>query len=94
MFLDDYMETDLSYQKVMEATDGLDPAVYPLVGTAQGRWIHMRGSLQAAGELADAEQAGLCQCWPAKNCSASSVFITEADYDHTTRTLFKRIRYY
>jgi len=61
---DDHMQAALSYQKVMEATDGLDPAVYPLVGTALGRWIHMRGSLQVAGDLEDAEQAGLCQCWP------------------------------
>lgn len=61
---DDHMQAALSYQSVMEATDGLDPEVYPLVGTALGRWIYMRGSLREAGGLEAAEQAGLCQCWP------------------------------
>lgn len=61
---ENHMQAALSYQSVMEATDGLDPELYPLVGTALGRWIHMRGSLRIAGDLEDAEQAGLCQCWP------------------------------
>lgn len=58
------MDAAMSYQTVMEMTDGLDPAEYSVVGTALGRWIHMRNALVSEGKLDEAEQAGLCKCWP------------------------------
>lgn len=61
---DDHMAAALSYQAVMEATDGLDPEVYPLVGTTLGRWIYMRSALRAQGKLEEAEMQGVCKCWP------------------------------
>ncbi|WP_298917521.1 energy transducer TonB [uncultured Algimonas sp.] len=61
---EDHMSAALRYQTVMEKTDGFDPGTYPVVGTALGRWIHMRGALRDAGRLEEAEEKGLCQCWP------------------------------
>ena len=60
----DYLGAALKYQDVMSAVDGVEYGKYPLVDTALGRWIHMRSALQIEGKLEEAEQAGLCQCWP------------------------------
>ncbi|GLQ20245.1 energy transducer TonB [Algimonas porphyrae] len=68
-----YMDAALSYQEVMEATDGLDPEKYPLVGAALGRWIYMRSALYDQGDLDEAEQNGLCQCWPYDKARNESV---------------------
>ena len=61
---DDMLGAALEYQSIMETVDGVEYGKYPLVDTALGRWIHMRGALRAEGKLEEAEQAGLCQCWP------------------------------
>ena len=58
------MGAALRYQEVMEMTDGLDPSELSVVGTALGRWIFMRDALSTQDRLEDAEQKGLCQCWP------------------------------
>jgi len=58
------MEAALSYQKVMEALDGISPEEHPLAAKALGRWTQMRSVLTAEGKLEEAEQKGLCQCWP------------------------------
>lgn len=58
------MEAALSYQKVMEALDGIHPDEHPLAAKALGRWSHMRMVLNNEGLLEEAEEKGLCQCWP------------------------------
>ena len=58
------MEAALSYQQVMETLDGIDPKDHPLAAQALGRWSQMRSVLSAQGKLEEAEQNGLCQCWP------------------------------
>lgn len=58
------MEAALSYQEVMETLDGIDPKEHPLAAQALGRWSQMRSVLSAEGKLEEAEQKGLCQCWP------------------------------
>ena len=58
------VEAALSYQKVMEALDGIQPDEHPLAAQALGRWSHMRAVLNSEGLLEEAEEKGLCQCWP------------------------------
>lgn len=58
------MDAALEYQKVMETIDGKLPQDHPLSAQALGRWSHMRSRLSAEGLLEEAEQKGLCQCWP------------------------------
>lgn len=54
----------LSYQKVMEALDGVQPDEHPLAAKALGRWAHMRSVIKEQGKLDEAEAQGLCRCWP------------------------------
>ena len=61
---ENYLDAALKYQDVMNAVDGIEFGKYPLVDTALGRWIHMRSAIRVEGKLEEAEQAGLCQCWP------------------------------
>ena len=58
------MEAALSYQKVMETLDGISPDEHPLAARALGRWSHMRAVLEREGKLEEAENKGLCKCWP------------------------------
>jgi len=58
------MEAALSYQKVMEALDGIQADDHPLAAKALGRWTQMRGVLVSEGRLEEAESKGLCKCWP------------------------------
>lgn len=58
------MEAALSYQKVMETLDGIQPDEHPLAAKALGRWSHMRAVLSGEGKLEEAENKGLCKCWP------------------------------
>jgi len=58
------VEAALSYQKVMEALDGISPDEHPLAAKALGRWSHMRAVLGSEGKLEEAENKGLCKCWP------------------------------
>lgn len=58
------MDAALSYQKVMESLDGIQPDEHPLAAKALGRWSHMRAVLGSEGKLEEAEQKGLCKCWP------------------------------
>ncbi|MEP3892024.1 MAG: hypothetical protein ABJN69_16325 [Hellea sp.] len=58
------LEAALSYQKVMESLDGIGPEEHPLAAKALGRWSHMRMVLRNEGKLEEAENKGLCQCWP------------------------------
>ena len=58
------MEAALDYQKVMESIDGKLDRDHPLAAQALGRWSHMRSRLHSEGTLEEAEQKGLCKCWP------------------------------
>lgn len=58
------VEAALSYQKVMESLDGIGPDEHPLAAKALGRWSHMRAVLRRQGKLEEAEEKGLCRCWP------------------------------
>ncbi|MDB2438212.1 hypothetical protein N9W89_05810 [Hellea sp.] len=58
------MEAAFSYQKVMESLDGIGPDEHPLAAKALGRWSHMRAVLKSEGKLEEAENKGLCKCWP------------------------------
>lgn len=61
---DKSMEAALSYQKVMETLDGIHPSEHPLAAKALGRWSHMRAVLSSEGRIEEAENKGLCKCWP------------------------------
>ena len=61
---DKSMDAALDYQTVMESIDGKLARDHPLAAQALGRWSHMRSRLHAEGKLEEAEQKGLCQCWP------------------------------
>ena len=61
---DKSMEAAFSYQKVMESLDGIGPDEHPLAAKALGRWSHMRAVLKSEGKLEEAENKGLCKCWP------------------------------
>lgn len=61
---DNTMDAALDYQTVMESIDGKLARDHPLAAQALGRWSHMRSRLYGEGKLEEAEQKGLCQCWP------------------------------
>lgn len=54
----------LEYQDVMENVEGILPRDHPFMMKALGRWSSMRERLSRDGRLDEAEEKGLCQCWP------------------------------
>ena len=54
----------LEYQHVMQNLEGEIPSDHPFVETAFKSWLTTRSGLEEAGRLDEAEQAGLCECWP------------------------------
>lgn len=62
--LEESMEAALEYQKVMETIDGKLDRDHPLSAQVLGRWAYMRNKLNDEGLLDEAEEKGLCQCWP------------------------------
>ena len=58
------VEAALHYQTVMEALDGINPKEHKIAALALGRWSHMRSRLRTEGKLQEAEEKGLCKCWP------------------------------
>ena len=64
---DDKISAALQYQEVMQNLEGdLDPD-HPFVAKAFKGWMLTRSELEDAGRLAEAEEAGLCECWPYEN---------------------------
>jgi len=57
----------LEYQTVMQNLEDVLPAEHPFVKTAFRQWMLTRSELEDAGRLEEAEQAGLCECWPFEN---------------------------
>ena len=48
----------------MQNLEGKLPADHVLVKTAFSEWVATRANLEEDGKLEEAEQAGLCKCWP------------------------------
>jgi len=61
---DDILDAALEYQQVMETIDGVLPRNHPFMMRALGRWSSMRERLSRNGLLDEAEEKGLCKCWP------------------------------
>jgi len=59
-----HINAALEYQEVMQNLEGKLPADHHFVKTAFTQWVIVRSELEEAGRLADAQDAGLCQCWP------------------------------
>ncbi len=60
----DLLPAALDYQEVMQNIENKLPRDHPLLMRSLGRWMSMRDRLSRAGEIEEAEQAGLCECWP------------------------------
>jgi len=61
---DEILDAALEYQQVMETIDGVLPRNHPFMMRALGRWSSMRERLSRNGQLDEAEEKGLCKCWP------------------------------
>lgn len=64
---DNPIKAALEYQTVMQNLEGAIPAEHPFVKNAFTQWMLTRSELEDAGRLEEAEQAGLCECWPYEN---------------------------
>ncbi|WP_083898928.1 energy transducer TonB [Robiginitomaculum antarcticum] len=58
------IDAALQYQKVMQNVEGAVPADHPYVKRAFGDWMSLRFEFEEDGTLEEAEQAGVCECWP------------------------------
>lgn len=54
----------LVYQDVMQNLEGNLKADHPFVNHAFSKWMWIRNDIERAGDLEEAEAAGLCECWP------------------------------
>jgi len=63
----------MDYQKVMENTEQALQQDHPLVSKALGRWMLMRSRIRREGLTAEAESAGMCECWPYDKARNESV---------------------
>ena len=54
----------LEYQDVMQNLEGKLSADHEFVNTAFTEWVKTRSELEEEGRLEEAENKGLCQCWP------------------------------
>lgn len=61
------LDAALAYQEVMQNVEGVLPADHPYVSKAFSNWMSLRFEFEQDGTLEDAEQAGLCECWPYEN---------------------------
>ncbi len=61
------LDAALAYQEVMQNVEGILPADHPYVSKAFSNWMALRFEFEQDGTLEDAEQAGLCECWPYEN---------------------------
>ena len=57
----------LEFQHVMQNVEGRLPADHSYVKSALESWMFMRSKIVDDGRLEEAEQAGLCECWPFEN---------------------------
>jgi len=58
------IQAALEYQDVMQNLEGKLPADHVFVNKAFTEWLITRSGLEEEGRLEEAEQAGLCKCWP------------------------------
>lgn len=65
--MDRDLEAALQYQEVMQNVEGELPSDHSYVNKAFASWMHLRYMFEESGLLEQAEQAGLCECWPYEN---------------------------
>lgn len=63
----------LEYQHVMQNLEGSLDAEHPFIKRAFQKWMKSRSELEDKGLLREAEQAGLCECWPYENYKDKAV---------------------
>jgi len=61
---EDLIPALMNYQIVMENTEQALPENHPFVSKALGRWMLMRSRIKRKGLTKEAEEAGMCECWP------------------------------
>ncbi|WP_371395488.1 energy transducer TonB [Fretibacter rubidus] len=61
---DNPIDAALEYQVVMQNLEDVVTKDHPIVKTAFGKWLIMMSHINEDGKLAEAEQAGVCKCWP------------------------------
>lgn len=66
----------LEYQHVMQNLEGKIPADHAFVKRAFQNWMLIRSDIEDEGRLDEAEQAGLCECWPYENYKNKAVALT------------------
>ena len=64
---DEKIKAALDYQDVMQNLEGHLEADHPLINQAFTSWMLTRNELEDENMLAEAEAAGLCECWPFEN---------------------------
>lgn len=64
---DEKIKAALDYQDVMQNLEGHLEADHPLIKQAFTSWMLTRNELEDENKLAEAEAAGLCECWPFEN---------------------------
>ena len=62
--MDKPIDAALEYQTVMQNLEGAISSDHPFVQNAFVKWMNIRSDLDDEGRLAEAEAAGLCECWP------------------------------
>jgi TonB family protein len=61
---EDLVPAVMEYQHVMQNVEGKLPKNHPFVSRALGRWLNMRHRIVREGKLDEAQEAGMCECWP------------------------------
>ncbi len=61
---DKYIDAALSYQKVMQSLENYVDSKNATVQRAFSGWMFALSLLADDGKFAEAEQAGVCKCWP------------------------------
>ncbi len=61
---EDLVPAVMEYQHVMQNVEGKLPKDHPFVSRALGRWLNMRHRIVREGKLDEAQEAGMCECWP------------------------------
>ncbi|HFB54670.1 MAG TPA: hypothetical protein ENJ46_01995 [Hellea balneolensis] len=54
----------LEYQSLMQNLEGDLPSDHIFIQKSFTEWMRIRAQLESTGRLAEAEKAGLCECWP------------------------------
>lgn len=74
--IEEKIKAALEYQVVMQNLEDVLPAKHPFVKTAFSSWMKTRSDIEEDGALEQAEEAGLCECWPYENYKNKAVPLT------------------